>query len=72
MNTESYTARCLRQYKAHTITTPEAHLIYIGKDQVDIFTDSGWTNRSRYRRIKGRWCHVCGPQVTAAMVDALV
>lgn len=61
----------LRQYSRHTLSTKDSHIILIGRDQADVFTGHGWANRSRYRLMQGRWCHVNGIRLIAEQIQSI-
>ena len=69
-HTEETKARSLRQYRAHTITKGDTKIIHIGRDLIDVFTGSGWTNRSRYRVVNGRWAYLAGVRLTAGVIQS--
>ncbi len=71
MTTDSYTARCLRQYARHTISTKDLKIILIDGKLADVFQGDGWPIPSRYRLMQGRWCYVNGPRLNVTQVALL-
>lgn len=70
MSTVDVDARSIRQYLAHTSNKDGTKIIKIGRDLIDVFTGSGWTNRSRYRVVNGRWAYMAGVRLTAGVIQS--
>lgn len=70
IHTEATNSRSLRQYARHTSNKGDAKIIQIGRDLVDVFTGTGWTNRSRYRVVNGRWAYMAGVRLTAGVIQS--
>lgn len=69
MNTE----QLLRQYNNKVVRGPDGLQAHpINNNMVDIFHGEGWTNQSRYRRIKGKWTHVGGVLLPQAMLTSVL
>lgn len=65
------TNRALRQYNRHVINSGDMKIILIDRNLADVFTGLGWSHRSRYRLMGGRWQHVAGTRLNAATVALL-
>lgn len=72
IHTEATNARSLRQYRAHTINKDGVKIIRIGRDLVHVFTNTGWTNHSRYRVSNGRWSYLSGVRLSASVIQSLL
>ena len=66
-----WAARCLRQYSKHIINSGDTKIIMIDRNLCDVFTGNGWTSRSRYRKMAGRWAHVSGIRLNAYIAALL-
>jgi hypothetical protein len=64
--------RSLRQYARHVINTAcGARIILIDRNIADVFTGTGWGNRSRYRLMGGKWAYVSGIRLSAGTAALL-
>lgn len=69
--TPDTTGRSIRQYNKHTINSGDVKIILIDRNIADVFTGMGWTTRSRYRLLGGRWAYVSGIRLNASTASLL-